>query len=257
MRKRKILKEKLRVIKNLKKTNIDITLFVVLMKDVNEHQINKIISFTAKNSERVRSIIFTSVSPEGSDHFRSYNLYNDDIFKPIENKFKISKEDFIKCMEFDIKFSKFLYKIGKIKRRCSSSCEALCYVYANGSNLIPLNKLIDLEELSKLLDYITMNNKNKLKIVSYLISRIRKIKLNMILLPFLFQVFTSSINSFLTKRPIKSKFKKTFGIIIAPSQNRYNIDYCLNIKNCNLYADTKNGKFIPFCEKLILSKQYT
>lgn len=254
MRKRRVLKEKLRVIKDIKKTNIDVTLFVVLMKGVNENQIDKIISFVGKNPERIKSIIFTVVSPEGSDYYKRYDLTNDDIMRPIENKFKISKKDFIECTEFDIALSNFLYKIGKIKRRNPASCEALCYIYVRGSKLIPLNRLIDLEELSKLLDDVMRKNtKNKLKITFYLLSKIKKIKFNIILFPFLFQTFLSSTRSFLTKKPMGGKFKNTFGIIIAPSQNRYNIDYNL-IENCNLYADTKDGEFISFCEKLIFSR---
>jgi uncharacterized radical SAM superfamily Fe-S cluster-containing enzyme len=254
MRKREVLKEKLRVIKNIKKTNIGVTLFVVLMKGVNENQIDKIISFAGKNSERIRYVIFTAVSPEGAYHYNLYHLTNDEIMRTIENKFKISKEDFIKCTEFDITLSNFLYKIGKINRRNPASCEVLCYMYVKNSKLIPLNRLIDLEELSKLLDKVMKRGtKNRLKIALDLFSKIKKIKFNIILLPFLFQTLTSLTYSFLTKKPTGGKFKKTFGVVIAPSQNRYNIDYRL-IKNCNLYADTKNGKFIPFCEKLIFSR---
>jgi len=251
LRKTKVLKEKLKLLEDIKKTNIDVTLFVVLLKGVNNNQINKIISFAGKNSEKIKSVIFTAVSPEGKDRYRFYHLINDDIMKPIETKFKISKEDFIKCTEFDIIFSNFLYKIGRMKRRNPAYCEALCYIYVKGSKLIPLNRLIDLEELTELFDdIIKKDNKNKLKMVLYMLPKIIKIKFNIILLPILFQVFISLIHSFLTKKPMQGNFKKTFGIIIAPSQNRYNIDYHF-IKNCNLYADTKNGKFISFCEKLI------
>lgn len=253
MRNKKMLEKKLEAIRNINKTNIEVTLFVVLMKGINEDQIDKIMSFAGKNSGRIRSVIFTTVSPEGADSSVPCHLTGDEIIQIIENKFKISKEDFIKCTEFDITLSNFLYKIRNVRRRSPASCEMLCYIYIRNSALIPLSRLIDLEKLSKLLDDImSMRDEGKLKTFLHLFSEVRKIQFDIILLPFLFRVISSLIYSFLTGKPLKGKFKNTFGVIIAPSQNRYNIDYRL-IENCNLYADTKNGEFISFCEKLIFS----
>ena len=254
MRGRKLLKEKLRAIKNLSETSISLTLFVVLIKGVNENQIDEIISFAGRNSDKIKTVIFTPVSPEGdSKNFRAKHMFNDEIFNKIETEFNIKKEDFIDCTDFDITFSNFLYKLG-IKRKSSAPCEALCYVLVNKDKLIPFNKLIELKEFTKILDDIINNEKSRGKAIASLFTSIfkRKLKINILLLPFLFQVLSSITIAFFNKRTMKNKFNKSFGIIVNPSQDRYNIDYNF-INKCNLYSDTIDNKFIPFCENNIIS----
>lgn len=253
MRKRELLKYKLNAIKNLDKTNINLTLFAVLIKDVNESQIDKIISFVGKNSRKITTVIFSPVSPEGDNkNFKAGHIDNDDIFRIIERKFNITKEDFILCTEFDISLSNFLHKLS-IERRSPAPCEALCYIFCK-SNLVPMNRIIELKKLTEIFDNIIKSKeKNKLKIISSFIfqSIKKKVKIKIVVLPFLFQVLNSTIISFITQKPVKSKFNKSFGLIINPSQNRYNIDYNF-INKCNLYSDTKDEKFIPFCERNII-----
>jgi len=256
IRKRKLLENKLRAIRSLNDTKIDLTLFVVLFKNYNENQIDKIISFAAKNCDKIATVIFTPVSPEGRyNNFEIENMYNDEIFQKIEEKFDIKKEDFVVCTKFDIILSNFLYKMWNIKRRSTAPCEALCYIFVKDSKLTPLNKLIELEKLSEIFDNIAKSgNGSKLKMILSLFAQCvrKKIKINPSSIPFLLNVSFSLFFSSITKKQIRRNFKKSFGLIVNPSQDRYNADYNF-IKKCNLYSDIKDDGFITFCENNIFS----
>lgn len=256
MRKRKLIEHRLQLIKDLRKTSINITLFAVFIKNLNDGQVDKIISFAADNCDKVVSVTLTPVSPEGhSNNFKMEYMSADEIMKPIEEKFGIKKEDFVACSEFDVALSLFLNKLADAERKTLAPCEALCYVTAKKSKLTPLSRLIELEKMSKIFfDVLESGEKNKLKIMSTLFVQCikRRVKIDVKAVPFLMDAGFSLLRSFITKRRTKDKFRNAFGIVVSPSQNRYNIDYNF-IKKCNLYGDYKDGKFISFCEKNILS----
>ncbi len=259
LRNEKIVNRKLRAISNLKDTDIDLTLFVVLVKNYNDDELDKIISFTAKNSNKIVTLIFTPVSPEGSyNNFKAEHMTNDVIFERIEEKFDINKEDFITCTRFDVSLSNFLYEIFGIKRRSVAPCEALCYILVKNHRVLPLNRLIELDKFSEIFDNICrMDNRSRLiKPFSFLFKCIEKrVKISPSSIGFL---FTSLLSIFISKifgKAVKKNFTNTFGLIINPSQDRYNIDYNF-IKKCNLYSDCDNDEFTTFCEKNIFSTGY-
>lgn len=256
LRNQKLVNHKLDAIKNLSDTNIDLTFFVVLVKGYNENQIGEILNLAADNCGKIVTVIFTPVSPEGiSNKFKITHMNNSDMFERIDDEFGIKKEDFIVCSKFDVSFSNFLYNFGNIKRRSIAPCEALCYILVKNSKLIPLNRLIDLKKLSDIFDGITKSKtKNRFIMASNLLFQCIKKKVNVKLeaIPFLIDASLSVVVSFIAGKTAKKKFKQSFGLIVNPSQDRYNADYNF-IEKCNLYSDTTNGEFITFCENNILS----
>jgi hypothetical protein len=256
MRNRKLVRHRLQLIKDLRKTSIGLTLFSVLVKNLNDGQIDKIISFAASNCDKIVSLTFTSVSPEGRcNGLKMEYLSSDEIMKTIEENFGINKMDFVACTEFDIALSLFLDRLANAKRWSLAPCEALCYVIVKNSETLPLNRLVDLEKLSKILfNIVKSGEKNRVKILLTLFAQCvkQKVRIDARVIPFLMEVWLALQTSLITRRHVNEKFRNAFGLIVAPSQNRYNIDYNF-IKKCNLYGDCRDGKFISFCEKNILS----
>jgi len=256
MRKRKLVKHRLQLVRDLRKTNINLTLFAVLVKNVNDTQIDEIISFAADNCDKIVSLTFTPVSPEGRrNDFKVQYMSSDEIMKSIDESFGIKKEDFVACSEFDVALSLFLNGLIGTKRKTLAPCEALCYVVVKNSRLMPLNRLVDLKKLSKILFRISESGeKNRLKTMLTFFAQCAKqrIKIEANALPFLTDACFSLLPLFITKKRAGDKLRNAFGLIVSPSQNRYNADYDF-IEKCNLYGDCRDGKFISFCEKNILS----
>lgn len=257
MRKRKLLKYKLRAIENLSKANIPLNLSMVLVKNYNENQIGKIISFAAENSDKIVTTTISPISAEGPvNNFEVKLMNNDEVLKNIEDEFGIKKNDFIICTKFDLSLSNFLREIGGIMRINTIPCLISCHIFVINSKLIPLNRLIELEKISEILDEIVDSKyKNKLKILLQIFGKSikKRVKIKMITIPLLIEYFISLFGPSVYKQRFKIIFKKSFGIVVRGNyQTRYNIDYNF-IKKCNDYTDNKEGGFSTFCENNIFS----
>lgn len=256
MRKMKLLQRKLRAIENLSEAGIPFNLTVCIVKDCNELQIGKIISFVARRPENIATVMVSPISPEGP--VNNYNvkfISNDELLKQFEAA-GIKKEDFIACTRFDVSLSNFLRKVENVRRINTVPCLMSCHIFVSGSKMTPLNRLIDLDEISRILDEIAESKRRgRVLIACRLFEKfvMSRAKIDIATVPFLVRYAASMIMPSLKRRDIAAANNKIFSIAVQGSyQTRYNIDYNF-IKRCNTHIDDKNGSFAPFCENTIFS----
>lgn len=78
LRGKPLLKEKLKVLKNLKEFNIKVTLVSVIAKGINENEVPKIIRFAARNVQFINQIVFVSLRTK---EFSSLTTAPSDVIK--------------------------------------------------------------------------------------------------------------------------------------------------------------------------------
>lgn len=250
-----LVNDKLGAIKNIQKEKIKLTLLIMLIKDMNDNEITNIIKFAIKYPNIVRSLVFSSVCIEGRVKTPIKKITNSKIFKKIEEGFDITLEDFLECTKFDVMLSIFLKKVFEKDRRTQSFCEALCYVYTKNGRIIPLNRIFDLKNISRILeDVIEKYEIATIPMLSYKIVKgilSKKIKFKKESFSLFMSLSMNLIKSLLKREDIYKNMDNTFGIIINSFQDRYNADF-ENFEKCNLYSDLKDGSCISSCKKQIL-----
>lgn len=252
LRGKNLLKKKLKVISNLKKEGIGLDLFVMLVKNVNEDQIHKIISFASKNVKNINTIYFSPMCFEGRMKLKADRITISEVLKIIEEQTGIKKEDFLACTELDCYLSKLIKGFGGIKT--PSFCHPICFVYVDKNRLIPINRLIDFRNLKGCLQK-TIEKISKSKLVylhlAHLFFNVFKMvvrkKIRIIEPSILFKFFIS----ILRRNFIEGTSNKIFRIDVFAYQDRYNADFRM-FKKCNLIARKENGTFDSFCKRNIL-----
>lgn len=132
-----ILEEKLRALDRLAQIGLDVTLVPAIERGVNEHEIGRIIEFAIKHPA-VRGITFQPAFHAGrhKDHDPLRRMTIPDIVRLIENQTdgKFIASDFVPvpC--------------------CFPTCNAVTYAFVENDKVIPLPRLIKVDEY---LDYIT------------------------------------------------------------------------------------------------------
>lgn len=243
MRGMKLVDKKMQAIESLKETRIRLSFFVVVMKGINEDQISNILSLIISKPENFRAVIFSPLSPEGCAGFNRTYFSISEIFKEIE-KFGMTIDDFIVTTKFEVELTNFLGRVG-VKRRSIALCEAVCYAYIKKGHIIPLNRVIDLSTLSKVME-------DSDSLLSFVLNLIKKrFKFDVGFIPIMSHLVYSFMKSLTTGRPLNDNIPNIFGVVVNPSQNRYNADYRF-LETCNLYSDN-DSDFFTFCENNIFT----
>ncbi|MEM2918478.1 MAG: radical SAM protein [Candidatus Altiarchaeota archaeon] len=263
IRNENLLRIKLKAIQNLRKNGIIVDFFSVIIKNVNENEIGNIILFAAKNSDIVKNVYLSTITYEGRFPVEMKQLTNFERLKLIEKEFDITKDDFLICTKFDSYFSEFIRKLTNIETKHLAMCDIMCYLYLTKSEeIVPLNKLIDLEKLSKLFEesIALIDKKNtKIGVFEYIKLSIKFLRIFLYLLSsankrhllYFLKYSLLSLKPLCYGKPPKNRFNKLFRVIVTQFQDRYNIDL-KTFENCNLWAENLDGDIRPFCERNIL-----
>lgn len=263
MRGKDVLNKKLEALSNLKEERISVDFFTVILKNVNEQDIEEIILLASKNSEVVKNIYISTITYEGRGRYESKfkQLTNSDRLELIESQLGISKQDFLECTVFDHFLSKFFNKLTDAHCKSLAACDMMCYIYSFADNrIVPLNRLINFKTLSEFfedsLEILDSNKPFKHIEVFYKFAKIiffGKIFIEPNFMPNFLKSAIASLKPLIKGRPIKNNFDKVFRIIITQFQDRYNLDFD-TFRNCNLWSELPNGEIAPFCQKNILHR---
>jgi len=253
-----LFKIKLKALENLKKYNIPIYLFAMLVKEKNINEVGELINFVSENRDFIKIINFNPVWRIGRREPHE-EITTSDILESVKNKTGIKTEDFLDCTEFAYYFFFIMSKLQGKGYSIQPKCELRCYVFFDSGKKIPLTKIIYIKKMAYIFKRISQKGFSRkmlfISILSYL--------------PFFsFQL----IKSFLTKKLFR-KLLKVFivnlkkninnislfnllpftSIIIGTFQTAENLDFNM-VKNCNLYSDLlPEGNFVfSACVRQIL-----
>ncbi|MFH1403254.1 MAG: radical SAM protein [Candidatus Altiarchaeota archaeon] len=243
MRGMRLLDVKRKAMKSLEGTSIWLSFFVVIVKDLNESQVKPILELAGEMSDGMRTVLFCPISPEGAAGFDRKFVRNDDIFSRI-SELGITKDDFISNTMFDVTLTSFLSRV-RVDRKGIALCEAVCYAHVREGVFTPLNRMLDLEGMTT-----ALNESNSFPSLFLNIMK-RRILFDSRLIPIMVRLSASFLNAILFGGKFKDNVPGMIGIVVNPSQTRYNADYNL-IDTCNLYSDSERGT-LTFCENNIFS----
>ena len=259
LRGKKLLRKKLEAISNLRKEHIITDLFSVIIKNINEDEIKKIIKYASENSETIKNVYLSTITYEGRYDLKLERVTNIERLNLVEKQIGISQKDFLICTEFDYYLANFIKKLTGTESKHLSACDIMCYVYANSGKIIPLNKIVNLECF---IDFLKksikiLNQNSKFKYVELIHNFLNFLFSKKILIDksYAYNIFKFAIFSFAPlayRKPAGNKFKNIFRVIITQFQDKYNVDFA-TFKNCNLLADIDDGIVEPFCKKLLFN----
>lgn len=266
LRGKDILKDKLQAISNLKKEKIVVDFFTVIIKNINEDDVKKIILFASKHSEIVKNIYLSTITYEGKGKRNSKfkQVTNSQRLELIEKELNITKKDFLECTVFDYYFYKFTKRLTGVHSKHLAACDMMCYLYSLKDNeVIPLNRLVNLRNLTGFFDEsIEILNQDGylryLKVFGNFIRTIltKEIIIKWSIVPELFKSTILSLKPLLQRKPPKNNFSNVFRIIVTQFQDKYNLDFD-TFRNCNLWSELPNGEISTFCQKNILYRYGT
>jgi len=146
-------KIKLKVLDNLKRVGMQVSLLVTVMKGINDDQVIKVINYAVKN-DYIRAVIFQpyTVAVKENPFSQDRAMLRDDVIDIIERdtKKKINRQDIFL-------FQKLLYVfMSYLKMRvCLHSHQYV--VIRNKEDYFPIGRLLNLPRLEKILDrYVKM-----------------------------------------------------------------------------------------------------
>ncbi len=153
MRNSDIGKIKLKILDNLKRIGMQVSLLVTVMKGINEDEVIKIINYAVKNNY-IRAVIFQpyTVAVKESPFSQDRAMLRDEVIDIIERdtQKKINRQDIFL-------FQKLLYVFMSYfkKRVCLHSYQY--FVIRDERGYIPISRLLNLPRLEKMLDqYVKM-----------------------------------------------------------------------------------------------------
>lgn len=217
-----IFEAKIKAIENLEVNGIPIVLVATIQRNVNEHEIGKLVDFTMSRKS-IRGIVFQPTFYAGRHpDFDPMDVVTlPEVVKNIctQSKSLFENNDFmpIPC--------------------CYPTCSSACYVYANGDKIMPLARAVNLE------DYIDFfQNKS--------IADFEKIRKSLQSLSS-FDCCSNSSNSncctignmTVDLKEIEDRLKM---IVIQPFMDPFNFDV-KKVMKCCIHEITPEGKIVPIC----------
>jgi len=243
LRGQKLLTTKLKAIKNLKKYNISVYLFSMLVKDVNFDEIDDLLTFALQNN--IKIINFNPVWEIGRLK-RHKVLYTSDILYKVKDCLNIDEDDFLDSTAFAYYFFNLLQKFRGKNTNTQPRCELRMYLFYDKNEIIPITKFIDIKKLNSILKNIVNNSKTKIEIF-------KELTLN---LPILTSLIVKSLTKKESRKIFRIIIKNTMNIlknnkffipitsvIIGTFETSDNIDFD-TLKTCNLYSDFEDKNFI-------------
>lgn len=257
------LEDKLAAISNLNREGIVVDLFSVIVKNLNESDVRRIMLFASNNAKNISNVYFSTVAYEGRGKRGSKfkQTTNSERLGLIEKEFGITKKDFLECTVFDYYFYKFVKKMFGVPAKHLSACDMMCYLYApKNGNVVPLNKAVNLKDLSDFFDesMAILDNGGRMRHLKILGNFVRRALTTEIIIdwrafPGLLESFALSLAPLSMGKPPKNNFSNVFRVIVSQFQDKYNLDFD-TFRNCNLWAESPTGEINTFCEKNILKR---
>lgn len=251
----KLLSKKIAAMDNLKKDKIVTSLFVPLVKNVNEEEVGNILNLPLEYGN-IKNIFFSTISFEGKYQDNIKQISNYERLALVEKVTGANEEDFFVSTLFDHKISKFIETLTKKPvKHISPTCDLVCYFYSSSFNPIPLTRIVDLSYMIRWLDKCMKFRSNRYSNISreaiklfFESGKVCKYRAYFLYLALnsLFLMFSS-----LFKQHIENSFNRIFRVFITQFQDRYNLDQ-KSFKGCNIYSVFDDGKLRSFCEKIIL-----
>jgi hypothetical protein len=254
---------KKQVIRNVRKfkDTPNIVLVPTVVKGVNDQQVGSIIRFAAENLDVVQGIDFQPVAFTGrisKEELKEKRITIPDTLELIEEQTggQIKKEDF-RTIPFIIPVLEFLKREDKNSFPELSThpvCGVGTYVFKSGDKLIPLTKIINVNELVNTVE--ELENGDRKEIASKLVSRMHKIiKLDGLKdsKP-LFELLKKAVTE--GSFEAAAKFHRS-GVLFIGSMHfmdPYNFD-CERVERCCIHYVTPGGRIIPFCSYNNLHRQ--
>ncbi len=251
-----LVEEKLNAFKNLKKNNISIMIYTMIVKGLNEDQIGRFIDFVSENSEDVCILDFNSVWNIGRRP-KDNLLTQAEIIRSIEKVTNLKDEDFIQSTVFAYHFFEIVRKLSNRIDNRVPECEVRCYVITDGKKTKALSRIMDMKNLNERLEKInnSLGNSRVFNLIKIILMTpyyhiIRCVvgdrHLRNIVVLSAIDLFKATI----LRRPMRLKFPGVYSILIGRFHESSNIDLGL-VSTCTLHADLPSGKHASFCEREI------
>lgn len=255
LRDEKLTEVKRKVVENARLVGIPLSLFMMVVKEININQIKNILEYAEGNDDIIKVVSFNPVCPVGRLPETKPTLISD-VLVEINKYHNLSLDDFKYCTSFSRLFYGIQERLFGRKDTHQSACEMRCYLVNTGTDIIPLNRLLDLKKLNKNLDKI--HNQLEKKTPFSLIKSLFYIPYSFLIEKFLFNATARSLflNWVLGKirgktvfsSYVSASYPRLHSIIIKVNQTKENIDLNL-VKRCTLYSNMKNGELKQFCMK--------
>lgn len=252
---------KIKAINNLKKYNIPIYLFVMLVREINTGEISRLIRFAVRNKDTIKIINFNPVWDIG--RVGKYQEFDSsDIIRAIGKETGISDDNFIESTEFSYYLSKI---IGRLRRKIINvqpRCELRCYIFADEDEIIPITDIIDITKTNIILKEVFSKGNLGIGLLFNLLYFSPEILLilgkalfkNRSFRRFLQALFINLLRNFWFL-PKCLQVSPLISIIVGNFPTAYNIDFDF-VKTCNLYSDFPyENRILSAClRQIILNK---
>jgi len=239
----------------------NIVLVPTLVRGVNDTQIGSIIRFAQENIDVVRGVNFQPVAFTGrisKEELKQQRITIPDMLEMLEEQLngEIKKEDFYTtpCL---VPFIDFLKRTRGECDYPELSTHPVCgvgtYVFKSGFKIIPITKLINVDELLKVMEAFEKGNRAEVaaKVLPRLhkLVRLSRLRVSRPVLDLLKDIIlTGSFEA-------AAKFHRRLMFIGSMHfMDPYNFD-CERVERCCIHYVTPDGRVIPFCSYNTLHRQ--
>ncbi|MBD3388185.1 MAG: radical SAM protein [Candidatus Altiarchaeales archaeon] len=241
-----VLDSKLKALENLAASGMPTMLSLIVFKGVNEDQVSKAIEYGSKNSGWLRLVNFKVLwDLEGK---QKEIILQNGIVDLVSESTDITLEDILGCTLFSNRTFEILRLItGKGGIR-TPRCELRCYFWVRGGRLVPISRMIDLNELIKNLDFLRskLKSSHSMILTFFLWFPYSLIVRSFISNPdfrmFCLLLLPNLINDLRHNYPLStSTTKNIFGITVERYMDPSNVDFEFS-STCNICREVKKGK---------------
>lgn len=248
---------KMKVIENMRRAGRrpHIVLVPTVIKGVNDHQIGDIVRFAADNIDIIRGINFQPVAFTGrisNEELLNRRITIPDIINSLKTDLngQIAEDDFLPVTAFRpiVDFLEAMnINIVYPKLNTHPVCGTWTFVFKDENKLIPLNRIINVEEIIKFIG--SLNSPSKSKIAAGIATNIHKL-LRKGSIRYASKI-GNSIRNFFINRSVEaaSQLTNNQDILFIGAMHfmdPYNFDI-ERLKRCCIHNVTPDGSIIPFC----------
>ncbi|MEM4643506.1 MAG: radical SAM protein, partial [Candidatus Bathyarchaeia archaeon] len=259
LRGRRLLEEKLKVIEECRKYDIEVILVPTLIKGMNDKEIGRIIRFAAENSDIIRGVVFQPIAYTGraTNGFIHKNWTDNNFAEEVEEQTngEIKAKDLfpLSIMTPPLMVMRRFMKKPWPLFSCSPYCGIVNWIYVSkDGRLLPINRILNFEKFFKELMELSINIDSRS---------------NIEILLRLFIASLRSLNWSVVRREIGivNFFRTVLRLHISPSykslgdirrrifllgcmafMDRYNFDIN-RLRRCVIHFVTPDLNIVPFC----------